>query len=317
MSDPPPNIFRQEALDHQRAQEAGPKGEVLRLSRRWLDWSYRLMVAALLAFLLFGSIFRVNEYASGPAVVRARGRIELTAPVAGTVSSVEVSPGQRVSSGEVLVRFYTSQQAGELARIDREIELQLIKALRDPRDEQARRALPPLHAQRQLAESQLEERLVRAPQDGVVSDLRIRPGMHLLAGEGVLALITGEARFSVVALLPGEHLPLLKAGMPLRLELSGHRYAYQTISIERVGDEVVGPSEARRFLGPEMGDALSLSGPLVLVEASVPGETFRSGGKSLPFHDGLLGRADVAVYSTTLIHSLLPWARAVLEDERR
>ena len=71
----------------------------------------------------------------------------------------------------------------------------------------------------------------------------------------------------MVAFLPGEDRPLLKRGMPLRLEVQGYRYAYQQLTVDSVGDEVVGPAEARRYLGDEIADAVQFTGPVVKVEA--------------------------------------------------
>ncbi len=178
MPEPASDLFRKEALDyHQGTAEAG--GSVLRLSPAWLRWSYWLLVVIAIAGAIFATVGTVHEYAEGAAVVRVVGRTDLTAKAAGTVAAVEVTPGQQVAPGTVLVRFYTAQEAGELDKINKEFELQMIKTLRDPADKLARQAMTSLLSQRDLAESRLEERTVRAPHAGIASDIRIRQGQPL------------------------------------------------------------------------------------------------------------------------------------------
>ena len=82
-----------------------------------MRWTYRLLVAALAAGLLFSVLARIREYAAGPAVVRLGGRSDLTATEDGTVTQVAVR-GERVEAA-LLVHFYGAREAAELARIDK------------------------------------------------------------------------------------------------------------------------------------------------------------------------------------------------------
>jgi len=238
-------LFREEAVEHHQVGLRG-EGDVLRVDPGWMRWTYRLLLIVLVAGLLFTFLARIREYAEGPAVVQLGGRSDLTATADGTVSQVAVAPGQRVEAGRLLVRFYGAREAAELARIDHEFELQLINRLRDPADAGAQQGLISLRAERELARSNLAEREVRAPVAGVVSDIRVRVGEHISPGQSLLSIVRGESRPEVVAFLPGEYRPLLKPGMPLRMEVQGYRYAYQHLIVDTVGDEVVGPAEARR-----------------------------------------------------------------------
>jgi multidrug resistance efflux pump len=158
---------------------------------------------------------------------------------------------------------------------------------------------------------------VRAPAAGVVSDVRVRVGQRIAPGQSILALVRGSVNPShpeVVALLPGEYRPLLKPGMPLRLELQGYRYAYQHLIVDSVGDEVVGPAEARRSLGDEVADAVQLTGPVVKVSGHLESDTFEAEGKTRRYHDGMWGRAEVRVRSERVLVALVPALKAVFED---
>jgi membrane fusion protein (multidrug efflux system) len=305
-------IFRKEALQQREGQRR--EGRLLRITPAWTEWAYWSVLGAVGCALLYCFVGRIGEYAAGPIVVRVEGRTDLTATSEEVVSTVEAQPGQHVAEGQILVRFYGAQEAGELARLDREFELQLSKLLREPSDQAARQALTTLRAQRDLAEARLAERALKAPRAGVVSDVRIRPGQKLSPGEIVLSLVGEDARFAVVAMLPGHYRPLLRAGMPLRLELDGFRYRYQDVVMEEVGDEVVGPAEVRRYLGQEVADAISLDGPVILVRASLPGAAFEADGRAYNYFNGMHGNAEVRVRTKSILVSLIPALEALFPE---
>jgi membrane fusion protein (multidrug efflux system) len=190
----------------------------------------------------------------------------------------------------------------------------LLKLLRDPNDQAARSALTSLRAQKELAGARVAQRSVRAPHAGIVSDLRIRRGQLLQAGDLVLSLNGQGTRFYVVAFLPGQFRPLVHPGMPLRVRLSGFPRAAEVTTIDSVGDEVVGPAEARRYLGPDVADALTLNGPVVLVKGTLAGTSFASDGKRFNFYDGLTGNAEARVRSQRVLAVLVPGLRWVLTD---
>src|SRR6185295_1260928 len=245
------DLFREEAVEHYVAAGA-QEGDWLRIFPHWMAATFWLLVGLVAAFLVYSLVGTINEYAAGPAVVRLSGRTEVTASQPGAVTAVEVRPGQRVAAGQPLVRFHSVQEAAELARIERESELQLIERLRDLSDPSPARALIGLRAERELALTRLNERLVRAPRAGVVRDIRCRPEQQVAAGDILLSLTGEVSQPMLVAVLPGQHRPLLKAGLPLSLKLTGYEQAPQRLAIAIVSDEVVGPEEARLLLGPEV-----------------------------------------------------------------
>jgi len=300
-------LFRGEALDHhlRRAEQ----GEVLHLDAAWMRWCYRLVLAVVLfagGYVVFGT---VNEYASGPAVLRVEGRTEVNAPADGTVASIEAEPGRSVRAGEVLVRFQAEREEADLRSHQEEFDLKLADRLRDPGDKAVGAALATLRAELDLARSRFEGRLVKAPRDGVIQDVRIREGQFVNTGEPVLALVPASSRFEAIALFAGHHRPHVREGMPVRIELQGQRYARQWATIDRIGGEIVGPAEARRYLGPEVADTFEISGPCVLVHAVLPTDTFRSRGVEYRYHDGMLAKAETPVRAERILFLLLPQLR--------
>lgn len=306
------SLFREEAVGH-HAEGLAEHGDVLRLSPRWLPWTYWMLLVLLVVGLLFSTVFQLREWAGGPAVVQIEGNRDLTANSAGVVTLVEVMPGDRVRTGQELVRFYGAREVAELRRIEQEFELQLLNRLRNPSDRGAEMALIQLRTQRRLAEAQLAERSLRAPFDGRVADLRVRTGQSVSPGDVVLSLVSETTEPTVVALLPGHYRPLLEPGMRLRFEVQGYEYAYLELTVDNVGAEVVGPTEAQRYLGPTLAGVVPVPGPVVFVEARLPGTTFEAAGKTYTLHDGMYGRAEAPVRSDRILLSLFPRLKEVTE----
>ena len=305
-------LFRPEAIEHHAGGEE--EGDVLRFDRAWTGVIYKILVAAAVCGFLFISLFNVDEYATGPAVVRVDGRRMITATSPATVEGVEVRPGQLVDIGTVLVRMYNVEENNELTRASREFDLQLVRMLRDPSDVAAKQALATLRAQRDQAKNVVESRTVRAEVQGYVSDVRVRPGQHVNAGEVLLAVAPkGSAQVSLVSMVPADYRPMLKDGLKMRFELDGFRYEYSDLVVTDVSAEAVGPTEVQRFLGQERADAVVLDpGAKVLVTARLPAATFTSEGQPYGYFDGLTGTAEIRVRSEPILVTLVPALRQFL-----
>ncbi|MCI0388646.1 MAG: hypothetical protein MOB07_07745 [Acidobacteria bacterium] len=198
-------IFREEALEY-HFRGSRTQGDLLRLCPRWVNWTYWLLMAVLVAGSIYALFGRVNEYATGAAVIRDEGRTIVTAITGGTIE---------------------------------------------------------------------------------------------------------DDALSVIAILPGHYRPLLKPGLPLRLELTGFRYAYQRLTIDAVGNEVIGPNEVRRFLGQEIADSLALHGSSVIVQAHLPSRKFNAHGRWHEYHDGMTATAEARLRSENILLALVPGLRAV------
>lgn len=309
------SLFREQAVRH----HAGPgaAGDVLRLPPSWTRWTYWLLLLLALVgvgFLVFG---RLREWAAGPALVRVEGRAELFALAAGTVEAIEVSPGDRVTAGQLLLRLDAARERADWRRVLSEFEARLAARLRDPTDEAARTALSSLRAELERAWARLEERRVRAPHDALVRDVRVATGRRVDEAQLLVTLDAPSPRFRVVALLPGASRPHLRPGMPMRVELVGQPGASQWVEVAEVGDAVLGPSEARRLLGPEVADAVQLDGPVVVVRANLPSEALTVGGRSWAYHDGMPARAEAALRSKPILYALFPALESALAGHAR
>jgi membrane fusion protein (multidrug efflux system) len=301
-------MFRDEALAHHAG--AREEGDVLRFDKRWALYVYRLIAVAAVASFLFICLFNVDEYAAGPAVVRVEGRRMITATAPGTVEGVEVRPGQWVEVGAVLVRMYNVDEVKELARAKNELDIQVIRMLRDPNDPAAKQSLANARVQKDQAANVVDSRTIRANVAGYVSDVRVRLGQRVNAGDVLLAVAPKDAKVSLVAMVAADYRPMLKQGLKMRFELDGFKYEYADLTVDDVSAEGVGPAEVQRYLGQERADAVPLDpGAKVLVSANLPSATFTSEGQPYGYFDGLTGNAEVCVRNEPLLVTLVPFFR--------
>lgn len=298
-------VFRDAALEaHRRASRPG---HPLHIVSTWQRWAVAATIGLVGAGLVFAATVRVGEYAEGTAVVRREGRLVVTTSAPGTVQSIPVRLGQRVEAGQVLVRLDDASQQAELARVEREYEQRLVELLRAPADDTRRERLAALDGQLTLARARAAERSVVAPEPGVVSDVRVRPGQALAPGDAVVAVEQDAAQTVVVGLFPGHYRPLLSAAdTRLSLALEGFPDSRQDVVVRSVADEVVGPAEAMRYLGPDREGALALNGPVVVVVTVLPSETFVADGTEYRVYDGMQGTLEAKVRSSTLLETLVP-----------
>ena len=304
------NAYFQTTLFHQEALDAyvgyRNDGDVVRISPRWSDWAYRMIVIFVLIAIGYAALANMSRYSSGPAVVRLANRASVTAHVSAIVAGVEVAAGQRVNMGARLARFYDAEQRATVELLERAFATQLRNRLLEPSNQAAEQAVRALRVDLDRARAALADRAVIARRSGVIHDVRVRAGQHVKPGDVLMTIVDDDSALYIEALLPGGVRPQLAPGMELRLEMMGYRYAYQTLAIESVGTEVIGPSEARRYLGPQIGDAVTLSGPVVLVRAPLPNHKFEADGRWYHYHDGMQASAEVRLRSQRIWTLLVP-----------
>jgi len=298
------SLFRRSAIDHHARQ--GVKSELLRIAPASTAWGFYALYAGFGTLLVFGIFGEVNEYASGPAVVRIEGRTSITTSRPALVGEVLVQPGDIVTEGGALVQLYAAEEANELAAATRQFDDQLAKLLHRPDDALARQSLVELRTRKELAQARFDQRTLRAPHPGTVSDVRVRPGQVVEPGTSVVELEGENAQVTIAALLPGRYRPLLAPGAPLRFELDGFDKRGQQVAIQHVAAQVVGPAEALRFIGRDVADTFPVEGPIVLVRAVLPRATFADDDVEFRFAHGMHGHAETVVRSEPVAFALVP-----------
>jgi multidrug efflux pump subunit AcrA (membrane-fusion protein) len=305
---PPPQqskLFRQEALNHHARPEA--RGTLLRVVPGWMDAAWWVVVALVVVGGVGLALVDINDHARGPVLVRMKGLEEVTATSGGRVSRVLVRRGERVRAGQPLVELYSGGEAADRVRVQEEFRSRLAAWLLEPQNQGTKQELSALRAQLELSEARVGERVLKAPCDGQVGEVRVREQQFLEVGEVVVSLVREGAEAWAVALLPGQYRPLLHPGLPLRMELTGFPYAWQSLQVATVSDELVGPAEVRRYLGPGLGDAVKVGdGPVVVVEAKLPADSFQASDGTYTYYMGMPGEAWVTVRARNGWMTLLP-----------
>ena len=314
MADARTSLFRNEVIAAQRAR--GLHAEVLAIDADETRWGFFLLCAGAIAVLAFLALGRLNEYASGPAFVQLEGRTPLSSSVTGLVTKVEVKPGDRVRAGDVLVRFSEADEAAEVRAANAEFETQLAKLLLRPSDPATREALVSLRTRRELAKQREAQRTLRAPHAGFVGDVRVREAQLVEPGMRILDLNDATSSATLIALLPGRYRPLLRAGHKLRFEVEGFHGRAHEFAVSRVGDQILGPSEAARYIGRDLGDAFQINGPVVLVQAPLPATTFEVDGQRYELASGMFGKAEAVVRDEPVAYAFIPGLRPWVERVR-
>ena len=83
------------------------------------------------------------------------------------------------------------------------------------------------------------------------------------------------------------------------------------MAIQSVGDEIVGPAEVGQYLGQEIADVVPVAGPAVLVKAQLPSSTFVADGRSLSYHEGMLGTVDAQLRRQSIVRTVIPALRSL------
>ncbi len=299
-----PDLFRREALLH-HAGSQGSLGEPLRVPPPWMRRTFWLFITLLVASAMAMVIFRIAEYATGPAIVRVHNKVSLVAQVPGSVREVYVKPNQRVYAGQVLVQLHDAEERSMQARVRGDFENTLLARLRSPGDNSVSASLSSIRAQLEETEHRLREKQIRAPQDGVIGDVRAQPGFALQVGDEILSMTAANYRYFLTALVPGRWRPKLRVGQTVLLTLSGYTDPV-ALRVSSVGDEIVGPLESRRYLGKEAADAVAIGESMVALEAEIATPTFVDDNETYGFHEGMVGLAEVRVGEERVIFALVP-----------
>jgi multidrug efflux pump subunit AcrA (membrane-fusion protein) len=308
----PASIFRPEAVKNHASGEEN--GSILKFDDKWIRTTYVITIGFALASFLFMSLFSIDEYAMGPAVVRVDGRRMINAVAAGSVETVEVKPGEWVEAEQVMLRMSNTEELALLELAKKDFNASLVRIMRNPNDAQARTQLPNLRTRLDQAKAVMNQRVIRAPFAGYVTDVRSHPGQHVSAGDVLVSVAPKDAaQVSLVAMVSADFRPMLKRGGKMRFELDGFKYEYADLEVEEVSAEAIGTAEVQRFLGGEKAGVVQVEpGAKVLVTAKLPAASFSSEGQAYGYFDGLTGSASIRLRREPILVTLIPSLRTLI-----
>jgi membrane fusion protein (multidrug efflux system) len=261
----------------------------------------------MLVALCFGAFTKVPTYSTGQGVVVYPGT-PVTSSSPGQLEKFFVESQSEVKHGDILFKIKSEKEEADLKQARTESEAAQATYLFDSNDEQAKKSIISAQAAQHHAEAMIDQKTVRAPKDGIVSDIRIQQGQAVQFGEQVLTIVDKDTLPEVWAFLPGSDRPRLGAGQTLQTELAGFTKTREEPVIYSVGRDVIGAQSARSAINPKAADALKLAqdGSYVLVKAKLKGKTFKTEHRQYTFFDGMPAKTEVKVESKRFIITLIP-----------
>lgn len=191
----------------------------------------------------------------------ANEQADINSTVTERIARINFTDGQRVPRGAVIAELVQSEQSATLnenrARL-REAELQLarLKQLQaqgfatTARVEQQQAAVDVARAGTQQANSQIADRVIRAPFSGWLSLRRISPGTVVNAGTTIVTIVD-HSTIKLDFTVPETYLPVLKPGLEISasaVAFPGEEFRGRISSIDPVLDPVTRSATARAIL---------------------------------------------------------------------
>jgi hypothetical protein len=271
---PAAGLFRPEAIAYS-FQQSEEDGDLLKSTPRWLGIAHWVLIGSVILCLAYLCIARVDENATGTSVIRARNKTAVVSSCGGIVRSVRVSVGDRIHQSDPLIQLSDAAPSG--SSICRDYE-------------------------------------VRAPFNGVVSTITVRVNQHLSVDEPVATILGEPLEFEVVTFFPGFYRPRLHAGMSIVITLSGYPDSREDLSVDRIAEEILSPSNVHGYTGIDSSEPLTLNRPTVVVWSILNREGFRADGQFYNYYDGLTGDAEVNLRSQPMVLALFPRLKGLLKD---
>ncbi len=299
------SLYRPEALDHHRKR--GTEGVVADLSPRWVRRAYPMLVIAILATFAFAFFIKVPTYSTGTGIIEFPGLL-VSAPAAGNVSDVLVKYGDAVHKNQPLAKLSSQEQESEFRRAETELKYAEAQYLFDPNDEQVRKSLAGALAGSRRAQEAVEQRIVKAPREGVITELPVTIGHPVQFGDQIAKISDTDAIPELHAYLPGNDIAQLQAAKEVQIELQGYQRGRDIGAIDYVARTAVGGALVKHELGTAYESAVTLADGATYTEvkAKLKKSTFEYHGKQWNYTGGMQAKVEVKLESKRFLSKLLP-----------
>jgi multidrug efflux pump subunit AcrA (membrane-fusion protein) len=108
------------------------------------------------------------------------------------------------------------------------------------------------------AQAQLDQRIIRAPAAGRLSDLAAMNGTTVQPGTTVATIFQPGARPQAWVYLPASDLPRIKKDMLLQIAIEGFKKKRAKLKILDISQEGIGANDVRKSVGQGLADTLKL-----------------------------------------------------------
>jgi multidrug resistance efflux pump len=301
------SLYRGEALEAHRNR--GAEGQLVQLSPTWVKRAYPLLVGSILIALVFTVLVRVPTYSQGFAVIVFEGSTSVTSSATGTVDKVFVKDNELVKKGDPLVRLNSPEQAAALAQAETEWKDAQIQFLFDQTDDQIRKSMMTTATARDHALATVEARTIRAPRDGVITNLHVKEGMAVNLGSYVMQVTDENSEIEAIAFMPGKDGPRIRNKMTMQLAIDGYSKSRALAAITHVQADAISASEAAKLAGDMLVESVAkelAAGTWVAVRARMPSRQFKTEHATFNYHHGMHAKAEIKVQSKPFLSTLLP-----------
>ena len=230
------------------------------------------------------------------------------AALGGVVQSVYVHEGDTVAAGHPLVQIDGAEARARLTKLREEIatnreQLRRLLAAEGPvaatLDQQNRIAR--LESEAAAAEINLRQTTVRAPSDGVLTELSVRgPGNVVQAGQQVAALAPAGARLVFEAQVLNKDMARITTGLPVKLKFDA--FPFQEYGVIEGRILTVAP------------DAAGEHGAAYKVTILAGQTTSLANGKTLALRSGMTATAEIITERKTILQLILEPFRKLRES---
>jgi biotin carboxyl carrier protein len=313
------SLYRGEALEAHRTR--GQEGQLIQLSPAWVKRAYPVLVITLLVACVFAVFVKVPTYSTGTAVVMFEGSTSVTATASGTVGRVFVKENEAVKKGDPLLELASPEAAAQLTQAETEWRDQQVQFLFDQTDEQIRRSLKSAATSRDHSLALVEARTIRAPRDGVITNLHVKEGIALQLGGYVMQITDENSEIEVLGFLPSKDSPRIREKMGMQLDLDGYKKARVIGTITHVQPDAVSGVEAAKIGGEILADSIArelqsvqTGTTWITVRARLPSRTFKTERSTYRYHHGMHALVEVKIQSKPFLATLLPAIEKYLPD---
>ncbi|HEY1551790.1 MAG TPA: HlyD family efflux transporter periplasmic adaptor subunit [Kofleriaceae bacterium] len=303
------SLYRPEALDHHRKR--GTEGVVADLSPRWVRRAYPMLVISILSALAFAFFVKVPTYSTGKGVVLFPGT-RANAPASGSVAQVYHAVTDHVKKGDWIAKLTSQSEESDLRRAETEDNIAVASYLVDPTDDQTRKSLAAAHAGRRRAQEAVDQRTVRAPCDGIITEIHAAEGQTLQFGDEI-ALVSKENEMPYVrAFMPGNDISQLekkKDETDGQIDIKGYTKGREHGKIMSVAASSISGAEVRRQLGVAYEGAVGTNQDGLMfaeVHIALKSRTFMYHGAPLAFAAGMQADVEIKLDSKRFLMQLLP-----------
>lgn len=188
--------------------------------------------------------------------VEADNNAAISPEMAGQVKTIHVKEGERVTQGTLLISLNTAVIRNNLRQVESQLELitttfEKQKALWEENIGseieylQAKTNKQSLESQRDMLLAQLEMSLIKAPYDGIVDNLSVKPGEMATPGMPVIQLVNLK-KLKIKGDLSETYLSSINKGDKVSISFPAYPQYQKSVTISRLGQII--DKDSRTFV---------------------------------------------------------------------